>query len=674
MKRQLLTLLAVLISAMAWAQSREMVFQEFFDGSSMPSGWTVSGLGTTNWSISPTNNAGGNANELMLNWEPSFEGLSRMIFPAVDLTGIAGVTFSFKHYLDNFHNPSDLGVATSSDGGLTWNECWRESFSTTGIYVKSIDIANADMGKPNVQFCIFYEGNSISMNYWYFDDISIYTNTDFDLGINVINVPENIACGDRNIGVQVTNYGITEITSVEASYRIDGQEPVVEIFNINIPSLESATLDFSEAANFMPGVSTVKMELLQVNGTHDDDASDDVLEKEINVSLGFAERIPMIEHFSASTCYPCVQVNEIMNGFCAAHPDKFTYVKYVTDFPYPGDPYFTQECYVRQYHYNVSGVPQVFFDGFETESATPNEDDFNAHHNMMAPLDIRGAFYTDGNTIHVSVDLMPYSDLEGLTVYVAVNEKTTTGNVGSNGETEFHHVMMKMLPNADGTPMRFTAGEKEHLDFSYDMSATFVEDMNDLEVAVWVEDHAAHFIHNSHFLYEAESFPYPVENLILTKEGSTFTASWNVPENANPTGYNIKLNGTLPVENGTATEFSFTEENGKFYIVEVQAVYGNEMVSVKRIVTSYEILVVTENETIDSKVFPNPAHNRVSIQATETIRNAAVYDMLGNMINTVKVNDKTFEMSFAEYHNGVYFIKLQTANGKSQVCRIAVAH
>lgn len=242
MKRHLLFLLAALISATVVAQNREMLFQEFFDGSSMPTGWTVTGLGTSNWSISATNNAGGNPNELMLNWEPSFEGLSRMVFPAIDLTGVAGVTFSFKHYLDNFHNPSDLGVATSSDGGVTWNECWRESFSTTGIYTKSLDIVNDDMGKPNVQFCIFYEGNSISMNYWYFDDISIYTNTNFDLGINVINVPEHIACGDHSIGMQVTNYGITEITSIEASYQVDNQEPIIEVFNLNIPSLETAIL------------------------------------------------------------------------------------------------------------------------------------------------------------------------------------------------------------------------------------------------------------------------------------------------------------------------------------------------------------------------------------------------------------------------------------------------
>lgn len=671
-------MLAVLISATTWAQSREVIFQEFFDGSSMPSGWTVSGLGTANWSISPTNNAGGNANELMLNWEPSFEGLSRMIFPAVDLTGIAGVTFSFKHYLDNFHNPSDLGVATSSDGGVTWNECWRESFSTTGIYTKSLDIANADMGKPNVLFCIFYEGNSISMNYWYFDDISIYTNTNFDLGINEINVPEQIACGDRSIGMHVTNYGLTEITSVEASYQIDDQEPVVEIFNLNIPSLETATLDFAAAANFRPGVSTIKMELLQVNGTHDDDASDDALSKEIQVNLGFAERIPMIEHFSSSTCYPCVQVNTAMNEFCAAHPGLFTYTKYTTDIPYPGDPYFTQEGYVREYYYNVSGVPQVFIDGAATVLSTPSEDEFNSHHHTMAPLDIRGAFYTEGNMIHVSLDLMPYSNLNGLTVYVSVNEKTTTGNVGSNGETEFHHVMMKMLPNADGTPMNFTAGEKQHLDFSYDMSTTFVEEMSDLEVAVWVEDHAAHFIQNSHFLYETENYPYPVENLVLNEDESgeenKMSVSWNQPTAGNPSGYNVFVNGSLVAENTTETEYSFTSDLGKFYIAEVQAVYENGNTSVKQIATKINTWTVTEDTSETIKMYPNPADNQVVLQTSTPIQNICIYNMLGALIDIVSVNNTTANLNLTKYKNGIYLLNLTLDDGNQISQRLTVSH
>ena len=152
-----------------------------------------------------------------------------------------------------------------------------------------------------------------------------------------------------------------------------------------------------------------------------------------------------------------------------------------------------------------------------------------------------------------------------------------------------------------------------------------------------------------------------------------FNASWNAAENAQPTGYNVTLNGTLVVENGSATEYTFDEEEGKFYIVEVQAVYGDEMVSVKRVITSYEILAIAENETNDCKVFPNPTHDRVSIQATATIQNAAIYDMMGRLISTVKINDKAFEMNLADYDNGMYFIKLQMSDGKSEVCRIAVA-
>lgn len=71
--------------------------------------------------------------------------------------------------------------------------------------------------------------------------------------------------------------------------------------------------------------------------------------------------------------------------------------------------------------------------------------------------------------------------------FVSVCEKTTHNNVGNNGETSFHHVMMKMLPNAQGTTLSLKAGELHSLDFEQNMGNTHVEEMDDLEVAVWIQ-------------------------------------------------------------------------------------------------------------------------------------------------------------------------------------------
>ena len=95
MKKTLLFAFAMLFATAMMAQNRAVLLQESFDDTSMPAGWSVAGLGLGNWSVSPTNNAGGAANEMHLTWSPQFNGMTRLVSPAVDLTGINNLVFSF---------------------------------------------------------------------------------------------------------------------------------------------------------------------------------------------------------------------------------------------------------------------------------------------------------------------------------------------------------------------------------------------------------------------------------------------------------------------------------------------------------------------------------------------------------------------------------------------------
>lgn len=675
-------ILAMLLSVSAMAQNRGVILQESFDSNSMPAGWQITEGGFSNWSISPTTYAGGTPKELHLSWSPYFNTPTRMVFNAVDLTGIYTVTFSFNHYVTHVTQPCTISIETSSNGGNTWNRCFSRSvdYDQIMLYEESLDITNADMGQANVLFSIYIEPyvSSTYFDDWYFDNILIMGEQGsdvLDLGISTINVADEIGSGDRTIGMLVRNFGTIDITSVEASYQVSDNQSVSETFSVNIPPMEATNLTFAEPANFALGDYTLSMEIINVNGTADDDQSDDQMSKNITANLGYTQKIPLLEVFSSSGCEPCVALNAQMQTLCDNNPGKYSYIKYCMNAPY--DPYYTFDVTQRGNHLpphrEVPFAPFVYMDCECLMNYAPSQELFDGHCDMLSPVEIRGSFYTEGSMVYISADVLSYMDMTDASIWVSVNEKVTTGNVGSNGETEFHHVMMKLLPDGNGKPFSIRQGEVKHFDYNYDMSTTFVEEMDDLEVVVWVEEPGIENTLNSRFMYETTEHPYPVENLILAKEGTTFTASWNAAENAQPTGYNVTLNGALVVENGSATEYTFYEEEGKFYIVEVQAVYGDEMVSVKRVITSYEILAVAENETNDFKVFPNPTHDRVTIQATATIQNAAIYDMMGRLISTVKVNDKAFEMNLVDYDNGVYFIKLQMADGKSEVCRVAVS-
>ena len=584
MKKTLLFAFAVLFATAMMAQNRAILVQESFDGNSLPAGWSIDSH-QSNWLVSASSNAGGTANEMNLHWEPQFTGMTRLITPAVDLTGINSVIFSFKHALDNYSGGHTLGIATSSDGGTTWNQGWTQTYSSNGSWAVSQEISTADMGHPNVQFCIFYNGNIYNINDWYFDDIVVFTLENLDLGLESVTLPTFISSGTTTFGMKVFNYGRTVITSVEATYQVEGRDPVTETFTVNIPSLGTETLTFNTTTSLSPGDYNVSYSLDLVNGTTDDVIENNTMERAVTVAIGSTEKIPMIEHFSSSTCGPCVNVNTTMLNFCNQNAGRFTYTKYQMNWPGNGDPYYTNEGGTRRTYYGVSAVPQCFLDGEDQGYAAVQQTVFNEHADRTAFFDVRGSFTVEGTTINVKADIMPYIEADAR-VYISVNEKETHGNVGSNGETSFHHIFMKMLPDANGTSLTFAPCEGQHLEFTQDMSGTHVEEMSDLEVSIWVQNYNSKEVYNSRFAYEyTEVHPYPVENLTVTDNAPTkegmMVATWDAPANGNPIGYNVYVNNVLVAESITQTEYSFESEPDVFYVVGVVALYEGGMTSVK---------------------------------------------------------------------------------------------
>jgi hypothetical protein len=582
MKKALLFIAAVLMSASMFAQTRTTFISERFDGSSMPAGWQVVGSGTTNWSISGSNTAGGQANELKLHWEPQFNGTSRMVMPAVDLTDVSSVVVNFKHALDNYSGSHTIGIATSSDGGATWNVGWQQNYSSSNSWSITQDITTADMGNSSVQFCLFYTGNSYNINDWFFDDIEIFSQENLDMSLNSINVNSTVSAGNTFVAFSVQNKGVETINQFKVSYQINAETPVEEVFETTLASLATGQFTFTVPMTLVPGTYSLFVNVMEVNGASDDDLSNNSLTNEIGVALGSTQRIPMIEHFSSSTCGPCVSVNTTMLNLCNNNPGKFTYTKYQMNWPGNGDPYYTNEGGTRRTYYGVSAVPQCFLDGEDQGYAAVTQTTLDNHYNNPAFADVRGSFNVSGGVITVKVDFMSYYDLSTAKAFVSVNEKETHNNVGTNGETSFHHVFMKFLTDATGDAVNIEAGNYQHFEYSYDMSSTHVEEMSDLEVSAWIQNYNTKEMLNSHFLYEyTDIHPYPVRDLAAGTEAGTLTATWTAPEGGNALSYNVYVNGEL-AENVTALEYT-APVAAEFNVVQVEAVYENDMTSVKMV-------------------------------------------------------------------------------------------
>ena len=629
----------------------------------MPEGWKITGGNNQNWSVSESNFSGGDAYEMKMEYAPYFaNGFTRLTMPSLDLTGIDSVMVSFKHYVDIYTTyPSIIGIATSSSNGMKWNICYEQSFVVDGQHNISKVISNDDMGKNNVLICIFFKGSSGHINAIYFDDIEVMTIEANNAKLVSVDVPNNINLGDAEVKFSVQNLGVEKITSFEAEYKV-GNNTYSQTFETNLASNETKQFSFDQEVYLTPNKYDLNVSITSVNGKEDQDITNNTLTKEINVALSSTQRIPMIEHFSSASCNPCVSVNNMMHKLTESNPGKYTYVKYPAKFP--TDIYNTAECDVRSNYYLVSGVPNVAFNGVNLGPTSVSQYQLDNSYNETAFINIKGAFNIEGKTINVTTDVMSYVNLENVKTFVSVNEKTTTGNVGNNGETEFHHIMMKMLDNANGNDTKVESGKYQRFEFTYDMSNTNVEDMNDLEVAVWVQNLVSGEVFNSSFLYEYTEHPYPARNLEVAEVNNNLQITWEAPEGSNPTGYNIYVNNKLVANNTTELSHSVAKESD-LYIVEVVALYGDKK-SVGIINTSFvmeddETNVISNYEN-NINIYPNPVNDRLYIEAENEIKEVTIFDIYGRQQTTVN-GQQSLSINISEFNSGIYFIRINTTNG-----------
>lgn len=636
---------------------------EQFDGTFLPSGWSVNGIDESYWYISETNEAGGEPNEIYFYCNNS--STWRIITPTVDLSGLESVTFSFKLGYKKWGTGMNIGIATTADNGLHWHQGWMQNINATNVYEITTEISTEDIGKQNVRFCIFFTNTeSLNMSDAYVDDISVFVQNNLDIDLQEINVYEVQPNRLFDVGMRLFNTGDSDVTSVECTYQFNDNQIVTQTFNENISSGTFKNLVFDVPADIVPDDYVLTININKVNGVVDDDISNNSLSKNVSVACVSAQRKPLFEHFSASSCGTCPVLSTAMDNFCNQNPGKFTYVKYMMNWPSPGDPYYTQEGNVRKTYYGVNQLPWLFMDSYDCGINAPTQALFDEHYNELATMEIGGSFYTEGSMIHVVADIMPFASLDDVRVYISVNEKVTHNNATTNGETSFHHVMMKMLPNAQGTTMTLKAGQLERLTFDYDMAGTHVEEMYDLEVTVWIQRYSTKRIFNSEFIFETEYHPYQPENLNVTKSENTLYATWEAPSQGNPVGYNIWLNEDLVAQNLNTTSYDFNNiDSDAYYCVQVQAVYPNDIVSVKAVATTNEYWDIQELDAETVAVYPNPATDVVYINSSSVDMRFIAYQIMDINGQIKDINVKNNIIDISGLPSGIYLLKIDTEKG-----------
>jgi len=318
-----------------------------------------------------------------------------------------------------------------------------------------------------------------------------------DAGVSDVDMPNIVVVGNHDILATITNYGSTVLNSIDFNYKVDnGTTQTQSLTGLNLTNGQSANFTHNVAWDAIAGLHSLDVWVSNFNSIGADDIpANDHLIKAVSVASQTTQNMPLYEEFTSSTCGPCASFNadSFNMTFLNVNTGHYNLIKYQMSWPGSGDIYYTAEGGVRRTYYGVSGVPTLYLEG----SVGP---DFFQHPNQLQPkldeayaapayFDMTASYAIDATSHDITVDVNWDAYLSGnYTLHCAVVEKTTTGNVGNNGETSFHNVMMKMLPNASGTSITTTADVFGSVQLSGALANTFVEDWNDLEVVVFMQD------------------------------------------------------------------------------------------------------------------------------------------------------------------------------------------
>lgn len=310
---------------------------------------------------------------------------------------------------------------------------------------------------------------------------------------------------------RVVNQGVASLTTYELNYSVNGGTAYTTTITPTTALGSFGHDDFTHTTNWSPtaiGTYTIAVWIGNLNGSQVNTLTDTLFETIVIAASG-VQRIPLYETFTSSTCAPCVPGNAIMEGLFAANPNKWVCIKYQMNYPGSGDPYYTAECSDRGSFYGVTGVPWQFIDGgYDRNTQLVVQADFDAAYAKPGFMTITaGLTIKYDHSLVLDYSITPTGDMPaGYILNVAILEKKTTKNTGSNGETEFFWVMKKMLPDASGTILgampantpitntlnytfngnyRLPADAQNPINHAIEYS---VEEFSDLIAVVWVQD------------------------------------------------------------------------------------------------------------------------------------------------------------------------------------------
>ncbi len=319
--RKIYALLAAMVFT-SLTYSQVYLYEDFSSGTMPPTGWSFDGL-PNQWSSSPSSNAGGSSPEAKFTYINQ-NTTSRIVSPVVDLTGATGVTLSFKYFYDYYAGGPQIGVATRFGTGA-WTVAWQTTpTGNQGPKTQIVPLTN--VSQSNFQFCIFITGNLYNVDYWFIDDIKLFTPLALDAGLSSVTIPRYVQSGSSfSLKGVVTNEGSSPINSFNVSYTIDGGVPQnYTVVGINL-ALGNQYVFTHTTPIVLQDVGTYEIvtTITAVNGGTDLDPSNNTIEKTVGAVSFVPVKKVLAEEATGTWCQWCVRGICFMDYMAETYPETW---------------------------------------------------------------------------------------------------------------------------------------------------------------------------------------------------------------------------------------------------------------------------------------------------------------------------------------------------------------
>ncbi len=224
----------------------------------------------------------------------------------------------------------------------------------------------------------------------------------------------------------------------------------------------------------------------------------------MNTSHAQTARLVLVEEFTGETCGPCATYNPAFNATMENFPGTVISLKYQNNIPSAGPNFYaynTADIANRTTYYANNYSPHGFIDGnyWNGNVASVTGSQFVARTAVPSPfsIEVSHSFSPAKDIISVHAVITATQAVSGTTLKarIAVAERNVYGYTSPNGESEYSHVMRKLLPDGNGValPATWAIGDSIALDYSWTITvptnpAIDMPIWAMLEGIVWVQE------------------------------------------------------------------------------------------------------------------------------------------------------------------------------------------